>query len=436
MLAGSDRNELRRALESIHPADVADLLADLSPDQFVALFDALPDDIASEVLDETPALVRQALVERTDDRRLGDLLSILPEDDAAAFLSGLRPRSAERLIAMMRGTRAAKVRELLAYEPESAGRLMVGKVAVLQKEWSVADAFDYLRSLGSESETLYYLYVLDHEERLVGVVPLRQLLLAQPDVQVSSLMRTDLITVPATADREELADRIARYDFVALPVVGSDDRLLGVVTVDDALDVLTEEATEDMQRLGGSEPLAAPYFSASIARIVGKRLVWLVPLFAASLITDLVIGSFEGLLAQAAALAIFIPVVSGSGGNAGSQTVATIIRAMGTNDLRPSDARRAWQRETVIGLALGLCLGGAGYLRALWVGVGTPIALVLGLTLPVVITMANMLATLVPLSAERLHVDPAVVSTPMIATIIDALGILIYLMIAAALVPH
>jgi magnesium transporter len=243
-------------------------------------------------------------------------------------------------------------------------------------------------------------------------------------------MRPDILTVSVHADQEELAEIVSRYDFVAVPVVDDNNRLLGVVTVDDVLDIVEEEATEDIQRLGGSEPLAQPYFSASTFEVVRKRLVWLLPLFAASIVTDTVVNGFSNLLSLFVTVGVFIPVVSGTAGNTGSQTVTTIIRAIAVNEVRLADFGRAWLREASVGIILGLILGAAGYIRALVLNAEPGVEIVLALTLPLVVIWANTVATLVPLLAERFKIDPTVVSAPMITTIVDATGIFMYLMLA------
>jgi magnesium transporter len=265
------------------------------------------------------------------------------------------------------------------------------------------------------------------------VVPIRILLLASPAATIESIMTPDIISVHDTADQEELAEVVSKYDFVAIPVVDERDRLIGVVTVDDVLDIVEEEATEDIQRLGGSEPLAQPYFTVSVPHVVAKRLIWLLPLFAASVVTDLVVSNYSALMATFVSLAIFIPVVSGTGGNAGSQTVATVIRALAVGDLRLSDVGRAWLREVSVGLVIGIVLSAAGLIRAILFDADPGVPIVLALTLLLVVIWANSVATLVPLIAQRVNIDPAVVSAPMITTIVDASGLLIYLSLAAVL---
>lgn len=421
--------QLIELLGQYHPADIADALDTLPPDQAVIVFDNLDIDIASEVLDETGSLVRQELVEKVDDERLADLLDELPMDDAAEFLEDLPDQTATRLIGLMEPEEAGEVRELLSYEEETAGRLMTRDVAALRRQWTVGEAIEYLRFLvmADEAETIYYLYVVDRDGHLIGVVPIRALLLAPPTVTIESIMVPDVITINVTADQEEIAEVVSKYDFVAIPVVDHQNQLLGVVTVDDVLDIIAEEATEDIQRLGGSEPLAQPYFSASIPQLFLKRLVWLLPLFAASIITDKIVSSFATVTVAFVSLTWFIPAVIGTGGNAGSQTVATIIRALAVGEVRIFDLGRALSREIAVGFLLGIALGIFGLARAFILGADAKVPLVFSLTIILIVVWSTSVATLVPILAQRFKIDPAVVSAPMITTIVDASGLLIYL---------
>jgi len=268
-----DLSQLKDLLAEIHPADLAELLDELDPDLAVTVFAVLPDVTASEVLDETGSLVRRELVERVEDERLADLLEEMPMDDAVGILEDLPADTAERLLALMEPEEAEAAQKLLSYADESAGRLMTTEVAALRRQWTAAEALDYLRRLVEDdlTEMVHYLYVVDRDNRLIGVVPIRKLLMARAEETVESLMNREVISVRTMADQEELAELVSRYDFVAVPVVDNDFHLVGVVTVDDVLDVLEEEATEDIQRLGGSEPLARPYFDASVWEVIGKR---------------------------------------------------------------------------------------------------------------------------------------------------------------------
>lgn len=421
--------QLRVLLANIHPTDIAHLLDDLSLEDGVVVFELLPVDIGSEVLDETHSLVRQELVEKVDDERLADLLEELPMDDAAEFLEDLPDEISDRLIGLMEPEEAEEVRELLAYQDETAGRLMNTDIAMLRRHWTVAEAFDYLRNL-EDAETLHYLYVVDRNGKLIGVTPLRALILSQPDITIETIMTTDIAAVKVTADQEELAEMVARYDYFAIPIIDEEERLLGVVTVDDVVDIFEEEVTEDIQRLGGSEPLEQPYFAASLWQVVRKRIGWLLLLFVAATLTGTVLRFFEEELILVVALSFFIPLITGTGGNAGSQTVATIIRALTLGEVRLSNIGQAWLREVTAGLLLGLAMGLVGFLRAVLWQTGYEVALVVTLTLPIVVIWATTIATLVPILANHFKIDPTVISGPMISTIVDTTGLLIYFLLA------
>lgn len=425
--------ELHDLLATIHPADIAVLLDELSADEAVIVFEMLSLEVASEVLDETGSLVRQELVEKVDDERLADLLDTLPMDDAAEFLEDLPDPVSERLIGLMEPEEAADVQEILAYEEETAGRIMTTDIAMLRRHWTVAETLDYLRSL-EDAETIHYLYVVDRTDKLIGVVPLRELIMALPNATIESLMKEQVVAVSATADQEELAEMMSRYDYFAMPVVDTAGRLLGVVTVDDILDVFEEEVTEDIQRLGGSEPLDQPYFAASITQIVRKRIGWLMLLFVASTLSGEVIRFFQNELDTIVALGFFITLITGTGGNAGSQTVATIIRAITLDEVKMGNMWQAWRREVLVGFMLGLAMGAVGIIRALLWHTGFDVALVVALTLPVVVIWSTTIATIIPIVADRVHIDPTVISGPMITTIVDASGLLIYFSLAKLLI--
>lgn len=422
-------DQLRQLLTNTHPADIADLLDELDPEHALVTFSLLPIEAASEVLDETGSLVRQQLVEQVDDEKLADLLDELPMDDAAEFLQDLPDTISDRLIDLMEPEEAEEVRELLRYEEETAGRLMTRDVAALRRHWTVAETLEYLRSL-EDAETLHYLYVVDRNDALIGVVPLRKLILSKADATIESIMARDIVAVPVTIDQEDLADMVSRYDYYAIPIVDHQNRLLGVVTVDDVLDVIEEEVTEDIQRLGGSEPLDQPYFAVSVLQIIRKRIGWLLLLFVASTLSGEVIRLFQHELDVVVALGFFITLITGTGGNAGSQTVATIIRAITLDEVRLSNLGAAWRREVSVGLILGLVMGAVGIARALLWHTGFDVALVVALTLPIVVVWSTTVATVIPVVADRFKIDPTVISGPMIATIVDASGLLIYFLLA------
>ncbi len=423
--------QLRALLSDIHPADIANLMDQLPGDTAVALFSLLDVEAASEVLDETGSLIRQELVEKVDDEHLADLLDELPMDDAAEFLEDLPEPVSDRLLKLMEPDEAEDVRELLAHQEETAGRLMTTDIVALRRNWTVEETFNFLHSL-EEPETLQYLYVVDRDDKLIGVTPLRKLVLAQPEQTIDEIMTSDIVSVPVTADQEELAEMVARYDYFAMPVVDGDGRLLGIVTVDDVLDIIEEEVTEDIQRLGGSEPLDQPYFAASIIQIFTKRVGWLMLLFVAAIMTAKVVQSFEASLTAVVALGFFMPLVTGTGGNAGSQTVATIIRAITLDEVQLSNLWRAWRREISVALALGLVMGLCGFGVVALITGDLRVAWVVAATLPLVVAWAVTIASIVPVVAHHFNIDPTVISGPMITTIVDASALLIYFLLARA----
>ncbi|MEM8857376.1 MAG: magnesium transporter [Chloroflexota bacterium] len=433
LLEKEDHNVLVNLLQAMHPADIALLLEDIPSEQSVGLFARLPTEIASEVLDETGAILRQDLIENVEDEQLAVLLDELPMDDAAEILDDLPDTVSDRLLELMDDTEAEEVREILAYEDGTAGRLMNRVVVSLRRQWTVAYALEYLRSL-EEIETVHYLYVIDRNRKLIGVVPIRNLLLSQLDELIEDIMLTTVFSIDASADQEEIAEFVARYDYVAIPVVDQQDRLIGVVTVDDVMDALEEEVTEDIQRLGGSEPLDQPYFSAGLRRVIGARIGWLMLLFLAAIMTGAVLQTFETELQTVIALGFFIPLVTGTGGNAGSQTVATIIRAITLGEVRLATLGRAVVREVTVGLFLGLFMGTMGLVLAFIWGVGIQVALVVACTLPIVVVCATTIATVVPTVANRFNVDPTIISGPMISTIVDTAGLAIYFTLARAFI--
>lgn len=432
LLKQGRKDEIRASLTDVHPADIADILDQLSPDDAVEVFHLLSVETASEVLDETGSLVRQELVDQVDEEHLADLLDELPMDDAAEFLDDLPHPKAGRLLDLMELEEAQEVRELLSYEDETAGRLMSRDVVAIRRQWTIAETQEYLRSL-EEPETLSYLYVVDRTDKLIGVVPLRNFVLSRPDATIESIMIPEVVAVPVDIDQEQLAEMVSRYDYVAMPVIDRQNRLLGVVTVDDVLDVFEEEVTEDIQRLGGSEPLEQPYFAVSVPRVFSKRIGWLLLLFLAGTLTGAVTKLYQTQLEAAIILTLFVPLIIGTGGNSGSQTVATIIRAITLDEVHMGNLLQALKREVATGMLLGIVMGVVGLGVAMFWTQDWRIAQVVALTLPLVVIWSVSVATVVPTIADRLNIDPTVISGPMISTIVDATGLLIYFQLATML---
>lgn len=417
-------------LRNIHPADIADLVDALDEEPRLWIFGLLDDTVASEVLDEALDESTLDLVEAAPSERIADLLEELPMDDAAEILSELPPDHAQELIALMEPEEAMEVVDLLCYADDTAGRLMTEKVVRIHRRWTVQETLDYLRTVDSETETLAYLYVVDDDDCLAGVVPLRTLVTAFPDTLIHDVMQPDVVHVSVDTDQEEVARLVSQYDFLAVPVVDRRGRLAGVITHDDVVDILHEEFTEDIQRIGGSQPLERSYFSVSIGTVARKRIGWLLLLFLTATLTGTVMRFFQDELDGVVALTFFIPLLIGTGGNAGSQTTTTIIRALAVGEVRMRDALRVLIHEFGVGLLLGLGMAVVAYARAITWGTGVAVAIAVAASILAIVLWATSVGSLLPLLAARLGIDPTVVSGPAMSTLVDATGLFLYFSIA------
>jgi magnesium transporter len=435
VLAANDLDGLRMLLANRHPADIAEVIDRLDDEDKIRLFRLLPPRQAADVLGETSADATRELLEHLPAEEVGDLLDSLPMDDVAEILTEDVPDRQHELLTAMEPRDAAEVRSLLSYPPKSAGRLMTDKFVRVRPEMSAADAIAFLRLIDPEIESFTDLYVLNPAQQLLGVVSLRAVITAPPERRMREIMNPHIVTVPPETDQEQVARLVARYDLLALPVVGA-GRMLGIVTVDDVIDVLVSEGTEDVLRFAGIEggpELDQPYFSVPLLRVVRRRVGWLLLLFLAETFTGSVLRLFESELARVVALSFFIPLLIGTGGNTGAQTVSTLIRGLALGEIRPRDAWRVVLRELWSGMLLGLILGSVAFGRALLWGSSYQLAAVVGLTIIAICTWANTIGSLIPLVAQKIGIDPAVVSAPLITTLVDATGLAIYLLIAKAL---
>ena len=327
---------------------------------------------------------------------------------------------------------AAEIRQLSTYPPDTAGGRMTPAFVAISPDVRADDAIVLLRRVAEEAETIYYVYVIDAEEHLLGVLSLHNLVLTRPHAPVSEVMVADPIRVRADADQETAANLLVDKNLLALPVVDDRDHLLGIITQDDVADVLEEETTEDFERIGGSQPLDVPYRFASAGLLVRRRIGWLLILFVAGLFTSQVLDHYSDQLQGVPALIPYIPLIIGIGGNVGSQTVTTLVRAIGVGEVRLTDVGWVLAKEMLVGLSVGLIMGIVGYLR-----VGFPegfqIGLVVGATIACVALWSATVAAVLPLVLEQIGIDPAVVSAPLISTFVDATGLLIYMTIAGLL---
>ncbi len=433
-----DPAELRETMADFHPEDIAELLQDLPGADAVALVRALPPEIAADIVERLSPERQVLVLHAVDTPRAVALLGEMDPDDRVDLLQELDEEEAATLLARLEVAEpeaAEEVRELVAYEPETAGGLMTTEFVSLPPETKVWEAIEGVRKLGRKdmAETLYYIYICSDDETLLGVLSLRDLILSDPGQALTEIMKDNVVTVGVFDDQEQVAHEIARYDFSAIPVVDDQDHMLGVVTVDDVVDVVIEEATEDAQKMGGVVPLEDSYFATKWLELVWKRGAWLVLLFIGQLLTTTVMERNEDVLRRTVELVVFIPLIIASGGNAGSQSSTLVIRAMAIGELKPGDWFRVLTRELGIGLALGVALGLIGFARAWFAGdVVDPLSLSLavGVSILAIVALSSIIGSILPLAIQRAGLDPAVSSTPFIASVVDVLGLIVYFALA------
>lgn len=425
-------------LERLHPADQAEVFRRLPSREQVLLLRTMDVESAAELLEE---LHEQEAAEVADDlspERLADILDEMDPEDAADLLGDLPQDLAQELLREME--EAEDVAPLLQYPDDTAGGLMTTEYVALHQEATVQETIAALRAfVADEIEIPYYLFVVDERNHLVGVVDVRDLITAMPQVHIRDIMDPNVISVHVLTDQEEVAHIMKKYELAVLPVVDDEKRLVGIISYEDILHVLSEEAVEDILHLGAVESaplLEKPYWRQHLGEVVRSRLPWLLLLFVAATLTSTVIGYYERLLAKVIVLSRFIPLLIGTGGNVGGQTVATLIRALVLREVTPRDVLRVWLRETRIAILLGLALGSVALMGTLLWGMDYPIALTVAFTMTAVVLWASSVATFVPLAATALNIDPTHVSGPLMSTLIDVTGLLIYFLIAQVIIPQ
>lgn len=440
-----DPVELSAVLAGMQPADVAGALRQLEPAAAAKVLAALPFDLAVRIFDE-PELVhdRAAIVAHMADKDVADLVEAMSSDQQADLFRELEPANRNRLLAALsRETREA-IRLLLQYPPETAGGIMTTEFVSVPADWNVERTLAYVRQVGGRKETVYAIYVTDPQSHaVVHVVSLRELVMADPGATVREVgAARHTLSVGPEVDREEVARLISKYNLLAMPVVDEQQRLLGIVTVDDVIDALVKEETEDVQKLGGMAALGEPYTEIGLLGMVKKRAGWLCALFLGEMLTATAMARFEHEIARAVVLALFIPLIISSGGNSGSQATSLIIRAIALREVELKDWWRVALRELPTGLSLGLILGVIGVLRVIlsqlfgWQDFGPHYALVaatVGIALLGVVTFGSLTGSMLPFLLRKLGADPASASAPFVATLVDVSGIVIYFSVAAVL---
>lgn len=425
-------DELAEALEDVHPADLAEIVEDLEAEDRAVFIRHLPSDRAAEVIGYLdPALLKGTLSAIDPERAAIVLRKMLPDERADA-VGALDREQCEAVLARLPRDEREETRRLLAYPRHSAGGLMTPDFLSLRLEETVAHALEHARQAAPEVETIYAQYVVDSRGRLIGLLSLRELMQASLDSPVGEVMRTEFVSANVETDQEEVANLISKYDLLALPVLDSESRLLGIVTVDDVVDVLVEEATEDVQKMGAVTPLDAGYFQSSFWSVARSRAGWLAMIFLAEMLTTPALQHFER-LHRTTHVGLFLPLILSTGGNSGSQSATLITRGLALGEVRGSDAFRVGMREVLTGLLIGGSLALVGLVRAFFVTRQADLALAVGLGVIGVASVGAVLGGLLPLLIRRFGLDPAVVSSPFVASLMDVTGIVLYFTLASVI---
>lgn len=437
MLSTGDDAGLSEVMTELHPVTVADFSEGLSVEETWHLLDHASVDRQAEVFSFFPLGKQVEMVDGVGRQRMSKLLEAMPPDDRVDLLKRLGPEVVESLMPLITKAERQDIRTLLSYPEGSAGSVMTTEYASLPADATASDAIGLLRQQAPSRETIYSIYVLDEDRRLLGFVSLQDLILAKPTALVADMMQRDVISVRVDQDQEEAAQTLAKYDILALPVVDNQYRLVGIITSDDVIDVMIEEATEDAQKMGGVVPMAEDYLEAPLVTVWRKRAAWLSCLFIAELFTFTALAHFEDEIAAILALSLFVPLCISTGGNSGSQAATLIIRAMAVGQISTRDWWRALRHELVVGVALGLTLGAIGFVRASMTPASVlgnadrwMLALVIAQAVAAICLWGTLVGSMLPLMFKRLGFDPGYASSPFVATFVDVTGIIIYFSIA------
>ncbi len=429
LLQEDDADGLREFCEVFHPAATAEVLGSLSSADVWRVLAHSPLSLQVEIFQFLELPLQVTLVEDVDRDRLTQLLEEMAPDDRVDLLERMDPEIVERLLPLVAQAERSDIRRLLSFPEDSAGSIMTTEYASLPEDISVNEAIDRLRQQAPDRETIYYVYVLDEERHLLGFVTLRELILAQPDARLGDIMTRSVISVRVDDDQEVVAGELARYDFIAIPVVDNQNRLVGIITHDDVLDVVQQEATEDAHRLGAVEPLEDSYLTTSLLTLTWKRGIWLVLLLGAALATASILRGFEGTSQQFTWMILFLPLVLASGGNAGSQSATLVIRLLAVEQIDRSQNWEIISREFRLALLLGGGLAVLGFGSALLFE-GVKPAAVVAVTVFLVVMLGTVTGAMLPLLFKSVGMDPALMSNPLIAAMVDVFGVVTYFSVA------
>ena len=439
LIQSRDFSTLHEFLLDLPPADIAELLEDLPETDQAVVFRILPRSLAADAFEYLSIENQETLLKALAHEEVVGILNEMAPDDRTALLEELPSSSVKQLLTLLTPAERNIAQSLLGYPEESVGRLMTPDYLAVKKDWTTQNVLEYIRRKGQDSETLNMLYVVDEKGKLIDDIRLRNILLSEPNQTVENIMDGNFVSLKAFDDREMAVRTFKKYDYFALPVVDSQQHLLGIVTIDDVMDVAEEEATEDIQKFGGMEHIEEPYLKIALHRMARKRTGWLVILFLGEMLTATAMSFFEKEIERALVLALFVPLIISSGGNSGSQAATLIIRAMALGEVTLKDWWRVMRREILSGLILGSVLGIIGFLRiaawSLFTNIYGPhwlqVAATVAFALLGVVLWGTLSGSMLPFLLKRLGADPATSSAPFVATLVDVTGLIIYFTVAS-----
>lgn len=426
---------LRARLIDMNEVDVAQFLGELEPEDARLMFRALPKQMAADVFSNLDSDLQQVILESATDGELKQIMDELYVDDAVDMLEELPANVVKRVLKNSTREMRDVINQYLQYPENSAGSIMTAEFTDLRASMTVGEAIAHIRRTGEDRETIYTCYVIDGSRVLEGVITVKDLLLADDARRVDELMERDVISVNTLEDQEEVARVMSKYDLLSLPVVDNENRLVGVITIDDAVDVMEQEATEDFEVMGGIHPSEKTYLKTSVLEMSRNRIVWLLVLMVSGMITGGILGKFEAAISAMPLLVTFIPMLTDTGGNAGSQSSTMIIRGLATGDLTIRDLPRVLWKELRVALTVGVVLSAVN-LVCVGVQYGDwTVGIVVAITMLFTVIMAKVVGGVLPLLANAVHIDPAIMAAPLITTVVDACSLIIFFAVCTAMLP-
>lgn len=426
--------EARREIAEMNPVDIAALIEEFPEDERTKIFRLLPKSLAADVFSYLPIELEQDIIVALSDKEAGHILDNLNADDAADLIDEMPANVVKKLLANADPETRRDINHLLQYPDDSAGSIMTVEFMDLKEAYTVEQSLRKIRMEGIDKETINTCYILNPHRRLLGAISLRRLLLSDPVEKMSNIMEDHVISVSTRTDQEEVAQLFQKYDFTSIPVVDSENRLVGIITVDDIVDILQQEATEDIEKMAAITPTDKPYMKTGVLETWKKRIPWLLILMISATFTGKIISHYEAALASYVVLTAFIPMLMDTGGNAGSQASVSIIRGLSLNEIDYGDTLKILMKEWLVGVLIGATLAAANFVKLLIIDrVTITIAAVVCMTLIVTVIFAKLVGCSLPILAKRLGFDPAVMASPFITTIVDALSLMMYFKIAGVI---